>query len=120
MRHSKTIHTIDEYIALFPEEKQNILQKIRDVVQTTAPDATEAIRYGMPTFRLKGNMLHFAAFKNHIGFYPTPSAIIKFKEALNNYNTSKGAIRFALDKPVPYNLIRQIVTFRVSEQNAKP
>ena len=120
MKYSKEdIKSIDDYINLFPKEIQAILKEIRNTVRKVAPKASEAIRYSMPTFRLNGNMVHFAAHKNHIGFYPTPSAIIKFKDELKNYNMSKGAIQFALNEPIPYELISKIVTFRVSEQKLK-
>jgi uncharacterized protein YdhG (YjbR/CyaY superfamily) len=119
MKYNKDIKTIDEYIEMFPLEVQNILKKIRITIQEAAPQATEAIRYGMPTFRLHGNMVHFAAHKEHIGFYPAPSGIINFTEELKAYNTSKGTIQFDFNKPIPYNLIQKIVIFRVAEQNAK-
>jgi uncharacterized protein YdhG (YjbR/CyaY superfamily) len=119
MKNYKDINTIDDYIVLFPLEIQNILKKIRVNIQQAAPEATEAIRYSMPTFRLHGNMVHFAVHKNHIGFYPAPSGITNFVEDLKAYNTSKGAIQFHLSKPIPYDLIHKIVRFRVAEQNAK-
>jgi len=106
---------IDEYIASFPEDIQGILSKIRVIVKEAAPDAEEAIKYQMPTFVLKGNLVHFAAFKKHIGFYPIPSGIEKFKEALSGYVSGKGSVQFPLDKPIPYDLIREIVNFRVQE-----
>jgi uncharacterized protein YdhG (YjbR/CyaY superfamily) len=110
-----TYATIDEYIAMFPVETQSILNELRAVIHASAPDAEEAIRYGMPTFRLKGNLVHFAAFKSHYGFYPTSSGTEKFKPELSGYSSSKGTIRFPLDKPIPYDLIRKIVAFRVQE-----
>jgi uncharacterized protein YdhG (YjbR/CyaY superfamily) len=106
---------IDEYIAGFPPEIQDILEKIRTTVGTAAPGAEETISYQMPTFRLKGNLVHFAAFKNHIGFYPTPTGTEEFKKELSVYEGGKGSIRFPLDKPIPYDLISQIVKFRVKE-----
>jgi uncharacterized protein YdhG (YjbR/CyaY superfamily) len=106
---------IDEYIAGFTPEIQEILEKIRTTVRTAAPDAEETISYQMPTFRLKGNLVHFAAFKNHIGFYPTPTGTEEFKKELSVYEGGKGSIRFPLDKPIPYDLISQIVKFRVKE-----
>ncbi len=111
--------TIDEYIKAFPEDIQIILEKIRQTIHTAAPEAVEAIAYRMPTFKLNGNLVHFAAFKNHIGFYPTPSGIESFGRALSSYKTSKGAIQLPLDKPVPYDLIEKIVLFRVKETLAK-
>ena len=107
--------TIDEYIRTFPPGVQRILQKMRQTIQEAAPGATEAISYRMPTFKLNGNLVHFAAFKNHIGFYPTPSAIERFKEELSPYKWAKGSVQFPLDKPVPYALVKKIVTFRVKE-----
>ncbi len=109
------LNTIDEYIAQFPEDIQTILKKIRMIIQNEAPDATEAISYQMPTFKLNGNLVHFAAYKNHIGFYPNPSGITPFNEELKNYKTSKGAIQFQLNEPIPYVLIEKIVKYRVKE-----
>jgi uncharacterized protein YdhG (YjbR/CyaY superfamily) len=106
---------IDEYIAGFPRDVQQILQKIRTTIRRAAPQAEEVISYQMPTFRLEGNLVHFAAFKNHIGLYPTPSGTDKFREELSPYQTGKGSIRFPLDKPIPYGLIGRIVKFRVKE-----
>lgn len=113
------METIDEYIADFPEDVQAILQKIRTTIRKAAPDAEEAIKYQIPTFTLNGNLVHFAAFKNHIGFYPTPSAIGKFKKELSKYEGAKGSVRFPLDQPIPYPLIRDIVKFRVAENASK-
>jgi uncharacterized protein YdhG (YjbR/CyaY superfamily) len=107
--------TIDEYIADFPPEIQEILEKIRQTIRTAAPQAEEAIKYQMPTFTLEGNLVHFAAFKNHIGLYPTPSATAKFRKELSVYEGGKGSIRFPLDKPIPYGLISRIAKFRVKE-----
>ncbi len=111
----KKIQTIDEYIESFDKDIQAILQKIRSVIKKSAPDSSEAISYGIPTFRLNGNLVHFAAFKNHIGFYPTPSGIEKFKNELMEFENAKGSVRFPLTKPIPYDLIRRIVEFRVQE-----
>ncbi len=119
MKRHIDIKTIDEYIDLFPSEIQKILEEIRITISNAAPEAEEAIRYSMPTFRLYGNLVHFASFKNHIGFYPAPSGICKFSEKLKTYNTSKGTVQFSLDKPIPYDLISEIVQFRVTEQKAK-
>ncbi|NMC56718.1 MAG: hypothetical protein GYA50_05820 [Eubacteriaceae bacterium] len=113
------IKTIDEYIVQFPADIAQILQKIRDVISKAAPEAKEKISYGMPTFFLNGNLVHFAAQKNHIGFYPAPSGIEKFKEQLEGYKSSKGAVQFPYNKPIPYDLITEIVKFRVSEQQNK-
>lgn len=115
----KQYKTIDEYIEEFPESIRTILEKIRQTIREAAPEATEAISYQMPAFKLHGNLVYFAAFKNHIGFYPTPSGIETFKEELSPYKTSKGAIQFPLDKPIPYDLIEKIVRFRVNENIAK-
>ncbi len=111
--------TIDEYIAGFPQNIQAILTKMRQSIKETAPDAKETIAYRMPTFRLNGNLVHFAAFANHIGFYPTPSGILAFEKDLAGYETSKGAIRFPLDKPIPYELVKKITKFRVNETSEK-
>jgi uncharacterized protein YdhG (YjbR/CyaY superfamily) len=106
---------IDEYVAGFPNDIQDILQKIRMTIRKAAPDAEEAIKYQVPTFTLKGNLVHFAAFKKHIGFYPTPSGIEKFQKELSAYESAKGSVRFPLDKPIPFDLISKIVKFRVKE-----
>jgi uncharacterized protein YdhG (YjbR/CyaY superfamily) len=106
---------IDEYIARFPPEIQEILQKIRLTIRKAAPKAEEAISYMMPTFKLHGNLVFFAAYKKHIGFYPAPRGNEAFKEELSAYEGGKGTIRFPLDKPIPYALISKIVKFRVKE-----
>ncbi len=111
--------SIDEYIASCPEETRKILEEIRSIIKTAAPQAYEKISYQMPTFDLKGNLVHFAAHKNHIGFYPTPSGIEKFKQELSAYESSKGAVQFPLDKPIPFGLISKIVAFRVQENLEK-
>ena len=110
---------IDEYISLFPKDVQIILEKVRVVIKKAAPAAQETINYQMPTFTLHGNLVHFAAFKNHIGFYPTPSGIENFKKELSVYEGAKGSVRFPLDKPIPYALIGKIVKFRVKEATEK-
>ncbi len=107
--------SIDEYIAGFPPDVRAILEKIRATIRDAAPDAEETISYKMPTFRLKGNLVHFAAYKDHIGFYPTPSGTAQFQEELSPYKRGKGSIRFPLDQPVPFDLIHRIVGFRVEE-----
>lgn len=107
--------TIDEYIAGFPPDVQAILQKVRITIRNAAPGAKEVISYRMPTFVALGNLVHFAAFKSHIGLYPTPSATERFREELATYHTGKGSIRFPLDQPMPYNLITRIVEFRLKE-----
>ena len=111
--------TIDEYIAGFPEDIQARLQKIRQTIREAAPDAQEAIKYQMPTFTLKGNLVHFAAFKHHIGFYPAPSGIERFQAELAMYKGARGSVRFPLDQPIPFDLITEIVKFRVKENLAK-
>jgi uncharacterized protein YdhG (YjbR/CyaY superfamily) len=111
----KVFKTIDEYIASFPRNVQSILEEIRQAIRDSAPEAQEAISYGMPTFKLNGNLVHFAAFKNHIGFFPTPSAIEAFKEELSDYEVSKGTVRFPMNKPIPFDLVRKIVRYRVKE-----
>ncbi len=111
--------SIDEYIAAFPEEIQTILEEIRATIQASAPDAEEKISYQMPTFALNGNLVHFAAFKNHIGFYPTPSGTEAFKEEIARYQGAKGSIRFPLDEPMPLDLIARIVKMRVAENLKK-
>jgi uncharacterized protein YdhG (YjbR/CyaY superfamily) len=110
--------TIDEYIAGFPPDVQEKLRKLRATIREAAPDAEETISYQMPTFALHGNLVHFAAFKNHIGFYPTPSGIEAFKNELAVYKGAKGSVQFPLDKPIPYDLVSRIVAFRVKENLA--
>ncbi len=115
----RQLKTIDEYIKTFPENVQIILEKIRQTIRKAAPEATEAISYEMPTFKLNGNLVHFAAFKNHIGFYPIPSGIEAFKEELSPYIRGKGTLQFPLGKPIPYEMVEKIVVFRVKENLAK-
>lgn len=107
--------SIDEYIASFPLDIQQNLQRIRAVISEAAPEATEKVSYQMPTFYLNGNLVHFAVQKHHIGFYPTPSGIDHFSKELSSYKTSKGAAQFPLDRPIPYDLIRRITAFRYQE-----
>jgi uncharacterized protein YdhG (YjbR/CyaY superfamily) len=107
--------TIDEYISGFPPDVQEKLTRIRSIIHDAAPQAEETIKYQIPTFVLNGNLVHFAAFKSHIGLYPTPSGIEKFKDELKDVEISKGTIRFPLDRPIPYDLISEIVSFRVQE-----
>lgn len=111
--------TIDEYIKTFPVDIQSILEKMKQTIREVAPGATETISYRMPAFKLNGNLVYFAAFKNHIGFYPTPSGIEQFKKELSPYNGSKGAVQFPLDKPIPFALVKKIVIFRVQENLRK-
>jgi uncharacterized protein YdhG (YjbR/CyaY superfamily) len=115
-----TLNTIDDYIAGFPSDVQEILEKIRTTIQKAAPDAEETISYQMPTFTLKGKYLvYFAAYKKHIGFYPTPIKNVEFQEELAAYQAGKGTLQFPLDEPIPYDLINKVVRFRVKENLAK-
>jgi uncharacterized protein YdhG (YjbR/CyaY superfamily) len=108
--------TIDEYKKAFPKDIQLVLERVRQTIRKAAPDAVEAISYQMPTFKLNGkNLVHFAAWKSHIGFYPTPSGTEKFKKQLSRYKGAKGSVQFSLDEPIPYDLIIQIVKYRVNE-----
>jgi len=115
----KTPSDIDEYIAGSPPEVQEPLREIRAAIRAAAPDAEEKISYQMPTFFLHGNLVHFAAFKNHIGFYPTPAGIEKFENKLAAYKGGKGSVQFPLDAPMPLDLIGEIVKYRVQENLAK-
>lgn len=115
-----SFNSIDEYIANFPEEVQLKLKGLRATIKASAPDAVEKISYQMPTFFQNGNLVHFAAYKNHIGFYPTPSGIEAFKDELSIYEGAKGTIRFPIDEPLPLELISKIVKFRVAENLKKP
>ena len=110
---------IDEYIAGFPHDVREILKQVRITIKKVAPEAEEAIKYQIPTFVLNGNLVHFAAFKNHIGFYPTPSGIEAFKNELSPYESATGSVRFPIDKPMPLSLIEKIVRFRAKEARAK-
>jgi uncharacterized protein YdhG (YjbR/CyaY superfamily) len=105
---------IDEYIAAFPKDVQVKLSEIRDVIKKAAPKAEEAIKYGIPTYVLHGNLVHFGGFKNHLGFYPAPQGIEEFKKELSVYKGSKGAIQFPYDQPLPKSLIAKIVKFRIA------
>ena len=104
---------VDEYIAGFPKEVQEILEQIRMTIRKAAPDAEETIKYKMPTFTLNGNLVYFAVFKGHIGFYPAPRGIEELKEEIAAYEGAKSSLRFPLDKPVPFDLISKIVKLRV-------
>jgi len=120
MKNNKSVlSAIDEYIAAFPEELQERLKKLRATIKAAAPMAEEKISYQMPTFALNGNLVHFAAHQNHIGFYPTPSGIEKFQKELSFYKGAKGSVQFPNDKPIPYGLITKIVKFRVKENLVK-
>jgi uncharacterized protein YdhG (YjbR/CyaY superfamily) len=112
--------TMDAYIASFPEEVRGILEKIRQTIRKAAPGAVEAISYQIPTFKLNGsNLVHFAAWKEHVGFYATPSGNVAFKKELARYKVAKGSIQFPLDEPIPYDLVTKIVKFRVKETQVK-
>lgn len=116
MEENKSVYrSIDEYIMQFSPEVQEILRKLRNVIKESAPDAEEKMSWQMPTFALHGNLVHFAAHKKHIGFYPGASGIAAFKQELSDYKGSKGAVQFPIEKPVPYELISEIVKFRVAE-----
>ena len=110
---------IDEYLERRSREDQRLLGQMRATIQKAAPEATEKISYGIPTFHLNGNLVHFAAFPNHIGFYPTSSGIAAFKKELGAYKWSKGAVQFPKDKPLPLVLVDKIVKFRVKESVEK-
>jgi len=110
---------IDTYINSFPPQVVASLQSIRQLIKELAPQAEEAIKYGMPTFVWKGNLVHYAAYSKHIGFYPSPSGIEQFRNELEKYKYSKGAIQFPLDEPLPLDLIRRIVAFRLEENERK-
>lgn len=113
------ITDIDTYISTFPAHIRETLEYLRQAIREAAPEARETINYGIPTFTLQGNLVHFAAYKNHFGFYPAPSGIEAFKEQLSGYETAKGTVKFALDLPLPFDLITQIVRFRVEENLEK-
>ncbi len=116
----KQFTTIDDYIKAFPNDVQSILEKMRQTIKKAAPEAVEAISYQMPTFKLNGkNLVHFAAFKNHIGFYPTSSGIEAFKKELSPYKGTKGSVQFPIEEPIPYDLVKKIVIFRVKENLEK-
>jgi uncharacterized protein YdhG (YjbR/CyaY superfamily) len=117
--HVTTPRNIEEYIAGFPPDVQEVLEEIRATIRHAAPGSEETISYQIPTFRLEGNLVHFAAFKKHIGFFPAPTGIDEFKGELSRYKGGKGSVQFPLDKPMPLGLIRRIVEFRVKENLAK-
>ena len=110
--------SIDAYIAGFPKEVRERLESVRAAIRKVAPDAEEKISYQIPTFSLFGNLVHFAAFKKHIGFYPGTAGVEKFKSEFSSYETSKGAVRFPMDKPIPLDIIEKVVKFRVAENLA--
>jgi len=112
-------YDIDKYIAGFTKDKQKLLEQLRTTIRKAAPQAQETISYGMPAFKLNGMLVFFAAWKNHIGFYPTSSGIKAFKKDLSVFNVSKGTIQFPLDKPLPKGLVTKIVKFKVKENLEK-
>jgi uncharacterized protein YdhG (YjbR/CyaY superfamily) len=109
------LKTITEYIAEFPLNVRELLEELRQVIRESAPEAEEAISWGMPTFRLNGNLVHFAAYQNHIGFYPGSSAVDAFSKEVSQFKHSKGTVQFPIDKSIPFDLVRKIVRFRVKE-----
>lgn len=111
--------SIDAYICAFPYDVYDILEKMRQTIKKTAPESKEAIAYGIPTFKLNGNLVHFGGYKNHIGFYPGSEAIEEFKNELENYECSKGTIKFPLNKPIPYDLVTKITKYRVQKNLEK-
>jgi len=115
----KQAGSIDEYITAFPKQIQDILQKLRWIIKEAAPQAQETISYQMPAFKLNGILVYFAAFKDHIGFFPTSSGVAAFEKELSEYKTSKGTIRFPLDKQIPFDLVTKIVKYRVNENLQK-
>jgi uncharacterized protein YdhG (YjbR/CyaY superfamily) len=119
VRNKKEFKAIDEYIATFPKNIQIILEELRQAIRDSAPDAEEVISYQMPAFRLKGILVYFAALKNHIGFYPTSSAVTKFRKDLSKYEVSKGTVRFPIEEPIPLDLVKKMVRYRVKENLSK-
>jgi uncharacterized protein YdhG (YjbR/CyaY superfamily) len=115
----KVYGDIDEYIAQFPKDVQAILEMIRKLIRELAPDAKEAISYGIPTFKLDGNLIHFAAYEHHIGFYPGAAAIAAFSKELGPYERSKGTVQFPIDRPIPFDVIEGIVKFRLKEEEGR-
>lgn len=111
----RTYATVDEYIKTFPASVRSILEKVRQTIKQAAPQAEEVISYGIPTFKLNGNLVHFGGAKNHVGFYPGPGAIEEFKADISNYQSSKGTVQFQLDEPIPYDLIKKITEYRVKQ-----
>jgi uncharacterized protein YdhG (YjbR/CyaY superfamily) len=114
-----SIQDIDSYMARYPPDVRKLLEQIRSTIRKAAPDAQEKIGYGIPTFTLNGNLVHFGGFKNHIGFYPGPDAIVAFKKELSVYNGAKGSIQFPIDKPMPLGLISKMVKYRVAQNKEK-
>jgi uncharacterized protein YdhG (YjbR/CyaY superfamily) len=120
MAERPTAGSIEEYIAGFPPETQEVLKELRALIRATAPDAIETISYAMPTFDLNGkHLVHFAGFKHHVGLYPMPSGIEAFRAELGPYKNAKGSVQFPLGKPMPWDLVRRIVEYRVRENARK-
>jgi uncharacterized protein YdhG (YjbR/CyaY superfamily) len=119
MDNRKQFKTVDEYIESFPKDIQDILRKIRTAIKAAIPDSEEKISYQMPTFYKNGNLVHYAVFKNHIGFYPTPSAIQSFKKEISKYKWAKGSVQFPIEKPMPLKLISRIAKYRAKENEIK-
>lgn len=119
MKSRKVPSSIDDYIGAFPEDVRRRLRDLRAAIRAAAPDAEERISYRMPAFTLNGNLVYFAAFKDHIGFFPTASGVAAFKRDLAPYETSKGTVRFPFDRPLPLKLIARIVRFRAAENLKK-
>lgn len=120
MDKKSNLKTVEDYIIQFPKDLQVLLKKMRVVILEKAPQAIESISYGMPAYKTNGKpLVYFAAFKNHIGFYATPSGHTEFTEELSKYKSGKGSVQFPLDKPIPYDLIGRIVQFRVKENMFK-
>ena len=119
MSKKKTVSIINEFIGGFPENVQKILEQLRKAIKEAAPKAEEKMAYGIPTFFQSGNLVHFSAYEKHIGFYPAPSGIEAFKKELSAYKTAKGSVQFPLDQPLPLDLIKKIVKFRVKENLEK-
>jgi uncharacterized protein YdhG (YjbR/CyaY superfamily) len=115
MMTSHKYKTVDEYIVTFPEDVQKLLEKVRQTIKKAAPEAIETISYQMPAYKLNGQLVFFGGFKKHIGFYPIPSGVAAFRNELAKYEMAKGSVRFPLDKPIPFDLIKRIVEFRVKE-----
>jgi uncharacterized protein YdhG (YjbR/CyaY superfamily) len=119
MQGRQNFNSIDEYIASFPETMQELLQQVRTTIRNAAPEATERISYGIPTFFLNGNLVHFGGYKSHVGFYPGAEGIEIFKDRLSSYPLSRGTVRFPSDQPIPFDLIREITEFRVHQNLGK-
>ncbi len=116
---NKAVKNVDEYIAGFPKETQSLLKQMRTTIQKAAPDAEETIGYGMPAYKYHGPLVYFAAYKNHIGFYATPTGHAAFKKELSIYKEGRGSVQFLSDKPLPLSLVTKIVKFRVKENLEK-